>query len=33
MRPLSGNGAHGVFTELVKNVGPDSLLAHAWNHL
>ena len=27
MRPLSGSGTLGVFTELVKNVGPDSLIA------
>src|SRR5207237_5662859 len=27
MRPLSGSGTLGVFTELVKNFGPDSLLA------
>ena len=27
MRPLSGSGALGVFTELVKNVGPDTLIA------
>ena len=27
MRPLSGSGTLGVFTELVKNVGPDSLVA------
>ena len=27
MRPLSGSGSLGVFTELVKNAGPDSLLA------
>jgi len=27
MRPLSGSGALGVFTELVKNAGPDSLVA------
>ena len=27
MRPLSGSGALGVFTELVKHVGPDRLVA------
>lgn len=27
MRPLSGSGTLGLFTELVKNFGPDSLLA------
>ncbi len=27
MRPLSGSGTLGVFTELVKNLGPDSLVA------
>ena len=27
MRPLSGSGTLGVFTELVKNVGPDTLIA------
>ena len=27
MRPLSGSGSLGVFTELVKNAGPDSLIA------
>jgi len=27
MRPLSGSGTLGIFTELVKNFGPDSLLA------
>ena len=27
MRPLSGSGTLGVFTELVKTFGPDSLLA------
>src|SRR5439155_4540531 len=27
MRPLSGSGALGVFTELVKIVGPDALIA------
>jgi len=27
MRPLSGSGALGIFTELVKSAGPDSLIA------
>jgi spore maturation protein B len=27
MRPLSGSGTLGIFTELVKQYGPDSLLA------
>lgn len=27
MRPLSGSGTLGIFTELVKNLGPDSLIA------
>jgi spore maturation protein SpmA len=27
MRPLSGSGSLGIFTELVKNLGPDSLVA------
>jgi spore maturation protein B len=27
MRPLSGSGTLGIFTELVKNLGPDSLVA------
>jgi spore maturation protein SpmA len=27
MRPLSGSGTLGIFTELVKNFGPDSLIA------
>jgi spore maturation protein B len=27
MRPLSGGGATGIFAELVKTFGPDSLIA------
>ena len=27
MRPLSGSGTLGIFTELVMNFGPDSLIA------
>jgi spore maturation protein B len=27
MRPLSGSGSLGVFTELVKHAGPDTLVA------
>jgi len=27
MRPLSGSGTLGVFTELVKNLGPDHLVS------
>lgn len=27
MRPLSGSGSLGIFTELVKNIGPDTLVA------
>jgi spore maturation protein B len=27
MRPLSGSGSLGIFTELVKQFGPDSLIA------
>ena len=27
MRPLSGSGTLGIFTELVKQFGPDSLIA------
>jgi len=27
MRPLSGSGTLGVFTELVKNLGPDNLVS------
>jgi spore maturation protein B len=27
MRPLSGSGSNGIFAELVKTYGPDSLIA------
>jgi spore maturation protein SpmA len=28
MRPLSGGGASGIFNELIRQVGPDSMIAH-----
>jgi len=28
MRPLSGSGSNGIFNELIRQVGPDSLIAH-----
>jgi spore maturation protein B len=28
MRPLSGSGSNGIFNELIRQVGPDSLVAH-----
>ena len=28
MRPLSGSGSNGIFNELIRQVGPDSMVAH-----
>lgn len=28
MRPLSGSGSNGIFNELIRQVGPDSIIAH-----